>query len=52
MVGKTVVVVTNLAPRKMRGILSEGMILAVGEDDANVGLLTLDKDFPAGTLVE
>ena len=52
MVGKTVVVVTNLAPRKMRGVLSEGMILAVGEDDSNVGLVTIDKDFPAGTLVE
>lgn len=52
MVGQQVVVVTNLKPRKMRGILSEGMILAVGEDDANVGLVTINKDFPAGEKVE
>ncbi len=33
MVGKRVVVVTNLQPRKMRGIVSEGMILCASNDD-------------------
>lgn len=34
LVGKNVVIVANLAPRKMRGIMSEGMILASDRDDA------------------
>lgn len=41
MVGKTVVIVANLKPAKLRGTLSEGMILAVG-DNPNVSLITAD----------
>ena len=33
MVGKTVVYLANLAPRKIRGVLSQGMILAAGDDE-------------------
>lgn len=51
MVGKTVVVVTNLAPRKIRGIESNGMLLASGDTDDNISLVTLDKDFKAGSEV-
>ncbi len=50
LVGRQVIVVANLAPRKMAGILSEGMILAAG-DEAILGLSALDRDVPPGTRV-
>ena len=43
MVGKKVVFVTNLAPRKICGILSEGMILAAEDEDGNLSLCVSDK---------
>ena len=51
LVGKKIVFVANLAPAKLRGELSEGMILAcdAGEDDVRV--LFLDKDVPNGSTV-
>jgi len=50
LVGRQVLVVANLAPRKMRGLESEGMILAAG-DDAILGLGGVDADVPPGTRV-
>jgi methionyl-tRNA synthetase len=50
MVGKSVIVVANLAPRKMAGLTSEGMILAAG-DEQILGLSALDRDVPPGTRV-
>ncbi len=49
-VGKNVVVVANLKPKKMAGLLSQGMILAAGcgEDDTPV-LLTVEKEVKPGT---
>lgn len=41
MVGKTVIIAANLKPAKLRGTLSEGMILAVG-DNPNISLVTAD----------
>jgi methionyl-tRNA synthetase len=49
-VGKQVLVVANLAPRKLAGLVSEGMILAAG-DDQILGLSGLDRDAPPGTRV-
>lgn len=51
LVGKKIVFVANLAPAKLRGELSEGMILAcdAGKDDVRV--LFLDKDVPNGSTV-
>ena len=50
MVGKTIVIVANLKPAKIRGILSEGMILAVG--DAGVeALLATDAPVESGISV-
>jgi methionyl-tRNA synthetase len=50
MVGKIVIYLANLAPRKIRGVLSQGMILAAG--DAQVLALSgLDRDAPPGTQV-
>ena len=51
LVGQTVIVVTNLKPRKMRGILSEGMILACGESYTDVPLLTVNKETKSGEQV-
>lgn len=49
LIGKNVIVIKNLKPVKMRGILSEGMLLAAGEED--VSLLTTMKEFKAGSTV-
>ncbi len=48
MVGKKVVFVTNLAPRKVCGILSEGMILAAEDKNGALALVTPDKDIESG----
>ena len=49
MVGKTVVLVANLAPRKMRGIVSEGMLLCAADKDGNLKLVTVDGgEFASG----
>ncbi len=50
LVGKQVIVVANLAPRKMGDLVSEGMILAAG-DEAILGLSAVDADVPPGTRV-
>ena len=48
MVGKKVMVVTNLKPAKLAGILSEGMILCAEDADGNLALMTPEKEMPAG----
>ena len=48
MVGKKVMVVTNLKPAKLAGIMSEGMILCAEDADGHLALLTPDRDMPAG----
>ncbi len=50
-VGKELPVLANLEPRKIRGILSQGMILAAVDKDGNVVLLHPDKEVPPGTKV-
>ena len=49
MVGKKVVFVTNLAPRKVCGILSEGMILAAEDETGAMSLIVPEKDVKDGT---
>ncbi len=46
--GKRVAILANLAPRKLRGILSQGMVLAA-EDESTVSVLEAPTDTPAGT---
>ena len=48
MVGKKVMVVTNLKPAKLAGMLSEGMILCAEDADGNLALMKPEKDMPAG----
>ena len=51
MVGKTVILVANLKPAKLRGILSEGMILCASDEQGNLKLVTHEGDLPAGAEV-
>ncbi|MDD7148601.1 MAG: methionine--tRNA ligase [Lachnospiraceae bacterium] len=48
MVGKKVMVLVNLKPAKLAGVLSEGMLLCAEDADGNLALLTPEKDMPAG----
>jgi len=50
LVGRKVIMVANLAPRKMRGLLSQGMLLAA-EAGGVVSLLQPDQDLPAGARI-
>ena len=52
LIGKKVAVVANLEPRKLRGIESQGMLLAASNSDkSSVVLLTLDRDIPNGSVI-
>ncbi|HLS90861.1 MAG TPA: methionine--tRNA ligase subunit beta, partial [Limnochordia bacterium] len=51
LVGKTIVVVANLKPAKLRGEISEGMLLAATDDSGRLSLVTLEHDLPAGSVV-
>ncbi len=52
LLGKQIVVVANLAPRMMRGLESQGMLLAASTDDrSDVILLTTEKAIPPGASV-
>ena len=51
MVGKKVMVVTNLKPAKLAGMLSEGMILCAEDDEGNLALMTPEKDIKPGSEV-
>jgi len=52
LIGKKIAVVANLEPRKLRGTMSHGMLLAASNEDAtSIVLLTLDKDIPNGSRI-
>ena len=48
MIGKKVMVLVNLKPAKLAGILSEGMILCAEDENGNLSLVTPEKEMPAG----
>ena len=48
MVGKKVMVLVNLKPAKLAGVLSEGMILCAEDAEGNLALMTPEKEMPAG----
>ena len=48
MVGKKVMVLVNLKPAKLAGVLSEGMLLCAEDADGNLSLMVPEKDMPAG----
>lgn len=51
MVGKNVVVVTNLAPASLGGVMSEGMLLCAEDTQGNVVLLTPEKVMESGSII-
>ena len=48
MVGKKVMVLVNLKPAKLAGVLSEGMLLCAEDAEGNLALMTPEKAMPAG----
>lgn len=48
MVGKKVMVLVNLKPAKLAGVLSEGMLLCAEDEQGNLALMTPDKTMPSG----
>jgi methionyl-tRNA synthetase len=49
MVGKKVIVVTNLPPREMKGLLSEGMIVCAEAPDGTLSIISPERDIPDGS---
>ena len=52
MIVKSVVFVANLKPRKLRGVLSEGMMLAADDGAGGVKLVTIDGDIATGSQLD
>lgn len=52
LVGKKVICVTNLKPVKLRGEMSEGMILSGEDADGKLALATVEQDLPNGSVVK
>ena len=48
MAGKKVMVVTNLKPARLAGMMSEGMILCAEDQDGKLSLMVPDRDMPSG----
>jgi methionyl-tRNA synthetase len=51
LIGRTIVIVANLAPRKMMGMESQGMVLAASTENGLPSLLAVDPSMPAGARV-
>jgi methionyl-tRNA synthetase len=51
LIGKSIVVVTNLQPARLMGTESNGMLLAASDNEGRVSILTLDKDIKEGSKV-
>ncbi len=51
LVGKKVIFVCNLKPVKLRGVLSQGMLLAATQEDGPLALTTVDRNVPPGSRV-
>ena len=51
MVGKKVMVLVNLKPAKLAGVLSEGMLLCAEDAEGNLALMTPEKNMPAGAQI-
>lgn len=51
LVGKKVIVVVNLPPREMKGLLSEGMIVCAEGPDGTLSIISPEKDLPEGSLL-
>ena len=51
LVGKSIVVVTNLQPAKLMGVESQGMLLAASDADGKLSILSIDREITEGAKV-
>jgi len=51
LIGKKVVIVANLKPRKMRGQISQGMILSAEDNDGRLQIVEAPKGMPNGSII-
>ncbi len=51
LIGKLIIIIANLEPAKFRGVESQGMLLAVTEEDGTVSLLTPDREVKVGSKI-
>lgn len=51
MIGKQIIIVTNLEPRMMMGLESNGMIVAAHGEDGSAVIIEPDKEVPAGAML-
>ncbi|MFH1258149.1 MAG: methionine--tRNA ligase subunit beta [Candidatus Micrarchaeota archaeon] len=49
LMGKKIIVIANLEPKELRGIESQGMLLAAESEDGQLGLLSVENDIPDGS---
>lgn len=52
LIGKTIVVVTNLEPANLMGVESHGMLLAASDDEGNLSVITPEKEIKAGARIK
>lgn len=52
LIGKTIVIVTNLQSAKLMGIESQGMLLAASDDEGRLSIITTDRDMKPGSRVK
>jgi methionyl-tRNA synthetase len=52
LVGKSIIVVTNLQPANLMGVKSHGMLLAAPDDEGNLSIITPEKEIKAGARVK
>lgn len=52
LIGKTIIVVTNLEPAKLMGVESNGMLLAASDDEGNLSIITPEKELKGGARVK
>ncbi len=50
-VGKSIIILANLKPVKLRGVLSEGMLMAASDDEGKLSLLTIDRPIADGSKI-
>lgn len=50
-IGKSIILLANLKPAKLRGVLSEGMLMAASDDEGKLSLLTVDRPITDGSKI-
>lgn len=51
LLNKKIIIIANLEPKIIRGVKSEGMLLAAQDENNNLSLLTVDRDIKEGSII-